>query len=243
MLIMLIYPLMVDIAGLEILKRIFEKMVPKTPEIEIMENLRKHLDLSLKAIDIIYSLITDCKDYGEATLKANEVLLMEKEADNLTEETFTKILKGSIPPALVSELQYLVDKTDDIMDRIYFIGMELARAYKNRLVYNEELKTIYADIVLMISLAKSGVQKLQELYITAFKNKENTIRLRAEIDVIEDRIDEVKNQAFNKIYESKGLRPIEIFHAIELIRVVDDIADATEDAAHAVVRLESIVIS
>ncbi|MEM1611122.1 MAG: DUF47 family protein, partial [Sulfolobales archaeon] len=102
---------MVDIAGLEALKRIFEKMVPKTPEIEIMENLRKHLDLSLKAIDIVYNLITNCRDYGEAALKANEVLLMEREADNLTEETFTKILKGSVPPALVSELQYLVDKT------------------------------------------------------------------------------------------------------------------------------------
>ncbi len=218
-------------------------MVPKTPEIEIMENLRKHLDLSLKAIDIVYSLITDCKDYGEAALKANEVLLMEREADNLTEETFTKILKGSVPPALVSELQYLVDKTDDIMDRIYFIGMELARAYKNKLVSNEELKTIYTDIGLMVSLAKSGVQKLQELYIIAFKNKESTIRLRAEIDVIEDRIDEVKNQVLNKIYESKSLRPIEIFHAIELIRVVDDIADSTEDAAHAVVRLENSFIS
>ncbi|MEM4970568.1 MAG: DUF47 family protein [Sulfolobales archaeon] len=236
-------PPMVDIAGLEALKRIFEKMVPKTPEIEIMENLRKHLDLSLKAIDIVYNLITNCRDYGEAALKANEVLLMEREADNLTEETFTKILKGSVPPALVSELQYLVDKTDDIMDRIYFIGMELARAYKNRLVSNEELKSIYTDIGLMISLAKSGVQKLQELYITAFRNKENTMRLRAEIDVIEDRIDEVKNQALDKIYESKSLGPIEIFHAIELIRVVDDIADATEDAAHAVVRLESSLIS
>jgi len=228
---------------LKTLKKIFEKMVSKAPELDIMENLKKNLDLSLKAIDIIYSLIIDCKDYGEAALKANEVLLMEREADNLTEETFTKILRGSIPPALVSELQYLVDKTDDIMDRIYFIGMELARAYKNRLVSNEELKSIYADIGLMLSLAKSGLQKLQELYITAFRNRENTMKLRAEIDVIEDRIDEAKNQALNKIYESKGLRAIEIFHAIELIRVVDDIADATEDAAHAVVRLENSIIS
>ncbi|MDT7889067.1 MAG: DUF47 family protein [Desulfurococcales archaeon] len=234
---------MMDIPGLKTLKKIFEKMVSKAPELDIMENLKKNLDLSLKAIDIIYSLIIDCKDYGEAALKANEVLLMEREADNLTEETFTKILRGSIPPALVSELQYLVDKTDDIMDRIYFIGMELARAYKNRLVSNEELKSIYADIGLMLSLAKSGLQKLQELYITAFRNRENTMKLRAEIDVIEDRIDEAKNQALNKIYESKGLRAIEIFHAIELIRVVDDIADATEDAAHAVVRLENSIIS
>jgi uncharacterized protein Yka (UPF0111/DUF47 family) len=234
---------MMDIPGLKTLKKIFEKMVSKAPELDIMENLKKNLDLSLKAIDIIYSLIIYCKDYGEAALKANEVLLMEREADNLTEETFTKILRGSIPPALVSELQYLVDKTDDIMDRIYFIGMELTRAYKNRLVSNEELKSIYADIGLMLSLAKSGLQKLQELYITAFRNRENTMKLRAEIDVIEDRIDEAKNQALNKIYESKGLRAIEIFHAIELIRVVDDIADATEDAAHAVVRLENSIIS
>jgi len=234
---------MVDIAGLENLKRIFERVVSRVPEIEIMDGLKRHLEISLKAVDIVYGMITECRDYGEAALKANEVLLMEREADNLTEEMFTKILRGSVPPAIVSELQYLVDKTDDIMDRIYFIGMELARAYKNGLVASSELRSIYADIGLMLSLAKSGIQKLKELYLTAFRDKENTMRLRAEIDIIEDRIDEAKNQALNKIYESRGLRPIEIFHAIELIRVVDDIADATEDAAHAVVRLESSLVS
>jgi len=232
-----------DIAGLENLKRIFERIVSRSPEVEIMESLKKNLDLSLRAIDIVYSLITECRDYGEAAVKANEVLLMEREADNLTEEIFSKILKGSVPPAIVSELQYLVDKTDDIIDKVYFIAMELARAYKNGLVSNGELRSIYADIGLMLSLAKSGAQKLRELYLAAFRDKENTMRLRAEIDIIEDRIDEVKNQALNKIYESRGLRPIEIFHAIELIRVVDDIADATEDAAHAVVRLESSLVS
>jgi len=236
-------PPMVDIAGLENLKRIFERVVSRAPEIEIVENLKRHLDISLRAIDMVYSLVTECRDFGEAVHKANEVLLMEREADNLAEETFTVILKGSVPPAIVSELQYLVDKTDDIMDRIYFIGMELARAYKNGLASSGELRSIYTDIGLMLSLAKSGVQKLKELYMTAFRDRENTMRLRAEIDIIEDRIDEVKNQALNKIYESRGLRPIEIFHAIELIRVVDDIADATEDAAHAVVRLESSLIS
>jgi len=232
-----------DIAGLENLKRIFERIVSRSPEVEIMESLKKNLDLSLRAIDIVYSLIAECRDYGEAAVKANEVLLMEREADNLTEEIFSKILKGSVPPAIVSELQYLVDKTDDIIDKVYFIAMELARAYKNGLVSNGELRSIYADIGLMLSLAKSGVQKLRELYLAAFRDKENTMRLRAEIDIIEDRIDEVKNQALNKIYESRGLRPIEIFHTIELIRVVDDIADATEDAAHAVVRLESSLVS
>lgn len=208
-----------------------------------MDNLRKHLEISLRAIDVIYSLVTACRDYGEAAAKANEVLLMEREADNLTEELFTKILRGSIPPAIISELQYLIDKTDDIMDKIYFIGMELARAYKNNFVSNAALKEIYTDIGFMISLAKSGIEKLRELYIVAFRDRENTIRLKAEIDIIEDRIDEAKNQALNKIYESRGLTPIEIFHAIEMIRVVDDIADSTEDAAHAVVRLESSLVT
>lgn len=226
------------------LKRVFEKISPRPPEREIFENLARHLEISLKALDIAYGMIMECcRDQGEAAEKANEVLLMEREADGLAEELFTKILKGSIPPAIVSELQYLIDKTDDIMDHIYFIGMEMARAYRNGLTRNSSLRQIYSDIGMMMSLAKSGLRKLQELYIAAFRDIESTIKLRAEIDIIEDRIDEVKNRALDKIYEGEGLKPIEIFHAIQLIRVVDDIADSTEDAAHAVVRLESSVIS
>ncbi len=214
------------------------------PEREIFNSLAKHLEISLKAFDMVYGMVTECcKDRGEAAEKANEVLLMEREADDLAEDLFAKILKGSIPPAIVSELQYLIDKTDDIMDHIYFIGMEMARAYRNGLTNNQYLKQIYSDIGMTMGLAKSGLKKLHELYIAAFKDKESTIRLRAEIDVIEDRIDEAKNQVLDKIYEGRGMKPIEIFHAIQLIRVVDDIADATEDAAHAVVRLEGSVIS
>ena len=226
------------------LKRVFEKISPKAPEKEIFDTLVKHIDLSLRALDIAYSMATECcRDLGEVVERANEVLLMEKEADNIAEDLFSKILRGSVPPAIVSELQYLVDKTDDIMDHIYFVGMEISRAYRNNLMHSQSLKRIYTDIGFMMSLTRSGLKKLQELYMAAFKDRSSTARLRAEIDVIEDRIDEVKNQILDKIYESGDLKPIEMFHSIQLIRAVDDIADATEDAAHAVIRLESSIIS
>ncbi|MEM2204436.1 MAG: DUF47 family protein [Sulfolobales archaeon] len=230
--------------GVGALKRIFDRISPKTPEREMFDTLVKHLDISLKALDTAYEMVSGrCKDPGEAAERANEVLLMEREADELAEDLFVKIIKGSMPPVIVSELQYLVDKTDDIMDHIYFIGMEMSRAYRNGLTQNQLLGQIYSDIGLMMSLAKSGLKKLRELYVKAFRDRETTLKLKAEIDVIEDKIDEVKNQVLNKIYEGGGLKPIEIFHAIQLIRTVDDIADATEDAAHAVVRLESSIIS
>lgn len=226
------------------MKRAFERILSRSPEREIFEGLEKHLRLCIKAIDIAYAMLTRCcSDGGEAASKANEILILEREADSLAEDLFVKILKSPIPPALVPELQYLVDKTDDIMDRVYFIGMELSRAHRYGLASREGVRSFYSNIGVMMSLARSGIEKLLNLFQAALRDREAVIRLRSEIDIVEDRIDEAKSQALDKIYEGRILSPAEFFHLVELIRVVDDVADATEDVAHAVVRIESSVES
>ncbi len=225
------------------MKDVLGRLINRSGESQLISMLREHVESSIKASKIIIDILSGCcSSIADIEKMANEVMLLEKKADSIADKINSIITRGSVAPAIISDLQYIVDKTDDVLDGLYFMGMELSRAYRLGINKNKIIEEIYRDITKMISLAQLGIEKLLELYRSVFTDYKKATAIVKDIDTIEDRIDEDKNMVLDKIYSHhKELDAIEMFHLIELVRVVDSIADATEDAAQSTLRVAGAV--
>jgi len=163
---------------------------------------------------------------------------LEKDADGIAEEALKRLAKGSLTITLVPDLHYIINKTDDVEDHLYFIAMELLRGSRSGIRENPYITDVYKDLGRTLMLTRSGLERLQKMFEKGFRDVETLSRLEKEIDIIEDRVDDEKNHILDKIYsQHKMMSPLEFTHLIELVRAIDDIADASEDISHTIGRM------
>ena len=205
---------------------------------EIFKMLFDHVTLSLDSCTIVYRMLTEKLSDDEIAKLTNEVVILEKSADRIAEEALKRLARSSLTVSLVPDLYYIVNKTDDIEDHLYFIAMELLRGVKSGIRSNTHIIEIYRELGRTLVLTRSGLERLQKMLEKGLGDTEFLEKLEKEIDIIEDQVDVEKNHILDKIYsQHKLLSPLEFTHLIELVRTIDDIADATEDIAHTIGRM------
>jgi len=218
------------------LKRFFEKALGD--DIEIFRMLSRHVSISLESCDIVYKMFSEKLSNDEIARLANEVVILEKNADGIAEEALKRLAKGSLTITLVPDLHYIINKTDDVEDHLYFIAMELLRGSRSGIRENPYITDVYKDLGRTLMLTRSGLERLQKMFEKGFRDVEILSKLEKEIDIIEDRVDDEKNHILDKIYsQHKMMSPLEFTHLIELVRAIDDIADASEDISHTIGRM------
>ena len=63
------------------------------------------------------------------------------------------------------------------------------------------------------------------------------------INIYEDRVDEMKNNALNKVYRlGDRINAIMFYHLTELIRTADNIIDTCKDTSHAILNIVSSLL-
>ncbi|MEM2751815.1 MAG: hypothetical protein QXI94_01830, partial [Sulfolobales archaeon] len=94
-----------------------------------MGSLKRHISLSREAIG--YSLIMLTEPSKLTTSQILEyrakIVDLEKKGDKIYDAVISSVLKGAFPLPLIADLGVLLDDFDDILDLIYFLGMELTR--------------------------------------------------------------------------------------------------------------------
>jgi len=213
-------------------------------ESELFEMLKKHIELSIKACELVTQELTTTKEKSKVDVWASQVVALEKEGDRLVSIISSKLMKGAIAITIAGSATVLTDKMDDILDELYYIAMEVKRGRKCNLDSSAQVLEIYNEVAKMIMLGKVALEKLRDLVSIALLDYVKAKELDNEIDIYEDQVDEMKSYTLDKLYRiSNSISPIAVLHLIELIRAADGLVDACEDSAHLILDIVAALIA
>lgn len=223
------------------LKRLF-----RGSEQELVESLKKHVSLSREAIGYSITMLREPSRLSIPQILEyrTKIIDLEKKGDKIYDAMISSVLKGAFPLPLVADLGVLLDDFDDILDLIYFLGMELTRGIRVGLVKNSTVAEIYSFSGKMVEKAVESILSLDTVLSHVLKDMAKAAEEASRIDYIEDVVDEMKNTAIEEIYtKAEKLSILEFTHLIEIIRTIDTIVDKVQDSSQELVRIFSAVLS
>lgn len=212
-------------------------------EEKLFEKLVSHMDLSVKSMYIVTELMKGGLTLNQVESMVIDVITNEKAGDKITAELINLVSKGAVPLALLGDIEFLIDKIDDILDLIYFIATEYGRAFRVGLHKKRHINDIYNDLLKTSMIALKALESLQEELSIALKDFSKLQRLNDRIDIYEDKVDEQKSRMLDKLYSfGDEIDAITFNHLVEMIRSLDTIVDSCEDASHLVIRVVSSLL-
>ncbi|MEM1527909.1 MAG: DUF47 family protein [Sulfolobales archaeon] len=215
-------------------------------EQELVDSLKKHLSLAKEAIGYSLIMLTEPSKLtmSEILEYRAKIVDLEKKGDKIYDAMISSVLKGAFPLPLIADLGVLLDDFDDILDLIYFLGMELTRGIRVGLTRNPTVMEVYSVSGKMVEKAIESISSLDSALTYITKNIAKATAEASRIDYIEDVVDEIKNIAIEEIYvKSEKLSILEFTHLMEIVRTIDTIVDKVQDASQELVRIFSAVLS
>jgi uncharacterized protein Yka (UPF0111/DUF47 family) len=196
-------------------------------EKDVFNDVSKIISIAAEANTILKKMINE--NYGElsSAKEMEAVKALEKKSDQIAFDISEDVTSGAISPNLIDNLLDCVSSADDIVDLYYYISREMNRMSKTHsldLKAHEAtvLKPIYGT---MFSLAEESLEKLRKMFSAS--SELETAGLRREIEDLEERGDDVKDDGFDKLYSmSPKITYLQFYHYSELLHKCDDILDA-----------------
>jgi predicted phosphate transport protein (TIGR00153 family) len=212
-------------------------------EEKLFEKLVSHMELSVNSMYIVTKLMKGGLTLNEVESMVIDVITNEKAGDKITAELINMVSKGAVPLALLGDIEFLIDKIDDILDLIYFVATEYGRAFRAGLHKKRHVSDIYAELLKTSMIALKALESLQEELSVALKDFSKLQRLNDRIDIYEDRVDEQKSRMLDRLYSfGDEIDAITFNHLSEMIRSLDTIVDSCEDASHLIIRIVSSML-
>lgn len=199
----------------------------KTPEIEILDQLNSHLELCIKASDLLVEA-TIQKLYVN-TLNANklfkQVTETEEAADYLRREIINRLAKGILPPINKQDMMELTKLLDDVIDWVDKSGIVL------NMIEPSSIPEIMLEMISeQIKLGNQCVHALKDTIKTLYTDYEEALDKCNLVEIIEHEMDNSHNQMHEALYRSKlGANHIMILK--ELSDCLEMIGDSCEDTA------------
>ena len=164
---------------------------------------------------------------------------LEKQSDELTFKLSEDIMNGAINPAVLRDLLHVTDLMDTVFDDYYFLAREVNRTVVTRVelpMLDEMTKTFVSQV----NLADRQLETLGKLLEA---NTMDEVRsLRRDIEKFEEEGDELKDSAFDQIYENHRLFDYFSFqHYTEVLRKLDDIQDGAEDMSDLILAIANTI--
>jgi uncharacterized protein len=205
-------------------------------ERNIFNNLSQIISISIKANAILKSMYKYRSNAQLMIEGMNSVRILEKESDEIAFSLNEQITGGAISPNLINDLIECVRVADNIVDLIFYLSRELARMAKvdfSNFSMNQdgEWEKIYED---MLILADQSLIKLQQMLSSS--DVSQILQLSNEVESIEERGDDIKDAAFDKLYHiAARLHFLQFYHFSEMLHKCDDILDNSEDLSNVIV--------
>ena len=172
------------------------------------------------------------EDQNKPTLDkgTQAIRLLEKKSDNIAFKVSEDITTGAVSPNALDNLLEAVHIADDIVDIYYYQSRELYRMYKARFPYSEvpEEKEWFSLFKDMLDLADKALSKVKQ--ILSISDLTEILKLRKEIEALEEEGDDIKDQGFDWLYRhAPSMHYLQFYHYSELLHKFDDILDSCED--------------
>lgn len=212
-------------------------------EENIFGELSQIIVLAAEANALLMDMLGNCKN-GEALdggLQAMHVL--EKKSDDIAFKINEDITTGAVSPNILDSLLESVHTADDILDTYYYQSRELCRMYRAKFPYSEDFQESewIAIFKSMLELADKALVKVK--YILSSSDLREILRLRKEIEALEQQGDDIKDRGFDILYhEAPHMHYLQFYHYSELLHKFDDILDSCEDLSDLVLSIITSIL-
>lgn len=218
--------------------------IAETGEEGVLRSISSYRDLWIRAVEVLKEELTAQAEQLDSLNQ--EMSALEKAGDERTVEIKEKVDSGAIAPSLLVDMNRLVDKCDDVLDKAHYLSREikryaLARASINGGVSAEIEEEAVKSFEHMLSLARQGIELV--VAMLSLKRLSELSQYRNKIEKIEEEVDEVKDMLLDSLYKYSTSVPYIVFeHLSTVVHKIDDIVDASEDIADVVVTVSASVV-
>jgi uncharacterized protein Yka (UPF0111/DUF47 family) len=210
-------------------------------EKNIFSQLTQIFAIAIEANSILASMFKMGYKDKELAEAMHSMQMLERKSDEIAFKTSEDITSGAISPNIIDSLLNSVQTADDIVDTHYYISRELnrmARAYLAGFQQHTGQDPVYEN---MIALAEKSLLKLKQALSSS--DMSEILRIRKEVEDIEERGDEVKDQGFDRLYSiTPKLNFLEFYHYQDLLHKCDDILDSCEDFSDLMVSVVTSIL-
>lgn len=212
-------------------------------EESIFRELAEILDYGIQANEVMSRmLLKPCKGTVLAE-SIQSIRSLEKQSDDIAFKISENITSGAVSPNVLDDLLESVQRADNILDLYYSLSRELDRMSKVNVAgsaLNNEAR--WTPVFgMLVDLAGKAILKVKELL--AAPSLDAMMTIRKEIEVLEERGDDVKDGGFDKLYSSASeLSYVKFVHYSELLHKLDDILDTCEDLSDLIVAIVNSIM-
>jgi len=201
------------------------------PETKIFTKLAEHVSLTLDSIDKLTEIL-NISEIEEGAI-VQDIERLEKIGDEISFKLTQDILKGAVSLTIQNNLIELVNTIDDLLDMIHFLSKDINRFKKYLNIEKIYEIGIAEDIKNNMLHSKKAILALRHLLLEAANNNiSEVVKLRNEIENLEEKGDEMKDRTMEKLYKNGlSMDPISFILVRSYIFDIDDIEDSCEDAA------------
>ncbi len=155
----------------------------------------------------------------------------EKEGDEMNINFRHEVTSGAISSSLMDNMLALIEKCDDILDKMYYSSREINRFNKNYELNKDERNIVDFSYNKFISILNNNEEALG--YVKNILNETDLSRMREDrknIEKIEENVDEIKDSIIDYIYKNSNKISYLVFeHLNTLAHKLDDLLDDCED--------------
>lgn len=207
-------------------------------EAELFNGLRSHVELAYKAITLLESLASNPSS-NDIQSMISEVSILENQGDSISRELTQEISSGAISTPLIGDVEMLVGKIDDILDKTYVLAREMKRALT---LCNTPIVSsmIQRNLRVEIQLTRRGMEDLMGLLDSIIKgdSKSGTKEHTLAIEKLEEMVDDVKDNAIDELYGNvKDMGYAEFLGLLNMVFEADDIMDAIKDVSFMIITI------
>ena len=211
-------------------------------EKNIFSQLTQIFSIATEANTILTNMFKMGYKEKELTENMHVVQALEKKSDAIAFKISEDITGGAISPNIIDNLLECVQIADNIIDTYYYISRELNRMGR---AYSAGFKEHYADwdsvYVNLLALAEKSILYLKQALSSS--DISEILRMRKEVEDIEEQGDDIKDQGFDRLYRiAPNLHFLEFYHYQELLHKCDDILDSCEDFSDLIVSVVTSIL-
>jgi len=211
-------------------------------EKNIFSQLAQIFSIAMESNTILTNMFKTGYKKKELAEAMHAMQTLERKSDEIAFKTSEDITSGAISPNIIDNLLVSVQTADDIVDTYYYISRELnrmARAYSASFQeQSADWDSVYEN---MLSLAEKSLLNLKQALSST--DISEILRIRKEVEDIEEHGDDIKDQGFDRLYSiAPKLHFLEFYHYQELLHKCDDILDSCEDFSDLMVSVVTSIL-
>ncbi|MGA1974047.1 MAG: DUF47 family protein [Conexivisphaerales archaeon] len=196
-------------------------------ENEILELLRRHVELSLQASTLVQKVV-DCimaGDHAAAYVNYLEIDKAETDADHVQRELVDKLSTGVFFSNLGTDLMSLAENVDGVADS----AKSSAKIITQRRLEPSELAPIREKVSEHLAVTVRAVTSLQDAIGSLAGKKEELLMFCRAVEEYEEAADIIKDSLTEQIY-ALNVSTLSVLQLSDFVRMVDNISDYAEDA-------------